>query len=84
MRPIAKFPPEIPFTCQLTLWLKVLVTVALKVCRSPMAREALAGVSSTLTDPVMVMDALAETLGSALLRARTMTEPPAGMDCGEA
>jgi hypothetical protein len=84
MRPVAEFPPEIPFTCHQTFWLEVLVTVALKVCRSPMASVALAGVSSTPTDPMMVMDALAETLGSALLRARTMTEPPAGMDCGEA
>jgi len=49
-----------------------------------MARETLAGASSTPTDPMIVMDALAETPGSALLRARTMTEPPPGMDCGEA
>lgn len=60
------------------------MTAALKDCRSPMARVALDGVSITLTDPMMVMDALAETLGSALLRARTITEPPTGMDCGDA
>jgi hypothetical protein len=84
MRPVAEFPPEIPFTCHKTFWLGVFVTAALKVCRSPMAREALAGVSRTTIEPMMLMDALAETLGSALLRARTMTEPPAGVDCGDA
>ncbi len=44
----------------------------------PMARVALSGERATLIAAVKVIVALAETLGFALLRARTVTEPPAG------
>ena len=47
-----------------------------------MARVALAGVRVTLIAAVKVIVALAEMFGFALLRARTVTEPPAGRLCG--
>ena len=39
---------------------------------------ALVGKTETLMEAVKAIVALAETLGFALLRARTVTEPPAG------
>ena len=76
------FPPAIPLTCQVTFWLDVLFTRTAKGCRWPTARVALVGVSVTLIADVKVTVALAETLGFALLRARTVTEPPGGKPSG--
>lgn len=58
------------------------MTWAVKVCLSLTARVALEGVRVTLIAAVNVIVALAETLGLALLRAFTVTDPPAGMACG--
>jgi hypothetical protein len=67
-----------PLTCQVTFWFAVLFTLTVKVCLCPTARVVLEGVSVTLIAAVKVTVALAETLGFALLRARTVTDPPPG------
>ena len=58
------------------------MTTAVKVCLWLTASVALAGVRVTLTAAVNVIVALAEKFGLALLRARTVTDPPAGIACG--
>lgn len=58
------------------------MTCAVRVCLSLTASVALAGVRVTLKAAEKVIVALAETFGLALLRAFTVTDPPAGMACG--
>ena len=58
------------------------MTCAAKVCRWLTASVALAGVKVTLMAVVKVIVALADTLGLVLLRACTVTKPPAGRVCG--
>src|SRR2546427_11027676 len=47
MVPPLVFPPVMPFTCQVTAVLVVLVTVAVKVCVPPVWTLAAAGVTDT-------------------------------------
>jgi hypothetical protein len=58
------------------------LTRAAKVCLWLTASVALTGIRVTLTAAEKVIIALAETFGLALLRAFTVTDPPAGMVCG--
>lgn len=64
--------------------MSVLFTTAAKVCRSFSAIVAFAGVKFTLMPVVNVMVTLADTAGSALLLACTVTDPPAGRASGAA
>src|SRR5437879_1500166 len=47
MVPTLVFPPVMPFTCQVTAVLVVLVTVAMKDCVPPVWTLAVAGVTDT-------------------------------------
>jgi hypothetical protein len=47
--PTVAFPPEIPFTLQLTAVLVVLATVAVNDCGSPSSTDAVAGTTVTVT-----------------------------------
>ena len=69
-------------TCQVTIWFAVLFTWTVNDWRWPTARVELVGVRATLMAVVKVTVALAETLGFALLRARTVTDVPAGKATG--
>ena len=46
--PTAALPPEIPFTCQLTVEFVALLTAAVKSCAVPSNSEAEAGVRLTV------------------------------------
>jgi hypothetical protein len=83
IRPIAGLPPEIPFTVHVAVWFAVPLICRENVCRSPTATNEVVGFSANVIEDISVTLALAEKPGLALLRARTVTMPPAGRICGD-
>jgi hypothetical protein len=80
--PTAVFPPVTPATVQEKFWFAVKLACAISVCRAPVTRVELDGVSVTLIPVVSVTIAFAEMFGLALLLARTVTELPGGREAG--
>ena len=80
--PTVEFPPTIPLTDQLTLLLSVPRTVAVNCCDWFTCKVTVAGEIETDTwrRHLMTTLALAETVGAAALRARTVTEPECTLD----
>lgn len=80
--PVAGLPPAIPFTVHVAVPFAVPVIWSESVCRSPMATNEVEGFRARAIEEISVTVTLAEEPGLALLRARTVTMPPAGRNCG--
>ena len=83
--PTVEFPPVMSATCQLMLVLVVPVTLAVNCFDWPACTVALVGEMETLTGAgaaTIATLALADLVGSATLRAVTVTDEPDGTAAG--